>query len=153
MTTSKTAHIEVPSSQQEAYAELIEKIKNRQKGRLMPLFIRDLWIEALLSGRYTQAKGYMLTSLSKGEETTPGNCCLGVLGMAVGLTPEDDTVLPSGGTRLVYEGKAASTYSFLEDDFADMLGLNFETQRTLATANDNWKLPFPIIAKAIEEAL
>lgn len=156
MPVNKTAQIQVPESQLNSYQMLIDRIRERQEGEQMPLFVRDLWIEALLNGGFTQAHGYMVKNIEKdgSREPKPGYCCLGVLGVAVcGLELEDGTLLPSGGIRLTWNGKEASSYSYLNDEFASMLGLTEGTQRAFAMANDDWMLGFPVIAKAIEEAL
>lgn len=151
--TTKTSHIQVPAEQSEDYSTLTAKLKDRQEDFHMPLFIRDLWVDALLSGEYIQGYGYMLTMVSKDGQDKQANCCLGVLGMEIGLTPFEGIVLPSGGTLLMHGDKAAANYCFLEDWVADMLGLTEDIQRALARANDDSRLPFPLIAKAIEETL
>lgn len=156
MPVKKTAQIQVPEHQLDPYQRLISWIRERQDGAQIPLFIRDLWIEALLSGDFPQAHGYMVTNIEKdgSRGLKPGYCCLGVLGVAVcGLELEDGTLLASGGTKLTWNGKEASSYSYLNDEFASMLGLTEGTQRAFARANDDWMLGFPVIAKAIEEAL
>lgn len=154
---AKTANIQVPEECQENYDVLVGKLKlDAESGIIMPLFIRDLWIEALLSGRYTQGRGHLLMNANKGrgdEPVKPASCCLGVLGLEVGLTPLGGVVNASGGTILMHGNNTASSHAYLDDGFALMLGLTSLTQHAFALANDDYRLSFPLIAKAIEEAL
>lgn len=150
---SKTASIVIEPEHFNAYHELIKNIKERNGRMQLPLPIRDLWVDALLSGKYIQGYGFMLTMVSQDGQDKQANCCLGVLGMEIGLTPFEGIVLPSGGTALMHGQKQAATYSFLEDWVADMLGLTKGAQQAFARANDGQMLPFPLIAKAIEETL
>lgn len=91
---------------------------------------KKIWTDALRSGTYKQGKQSLKIQASTYDENldedvpVPGApcsyCCLGVLG----------TVLSIVGLREISDGE------YLDDDFAEPLGLDHDTQRALAKMND-----------------
>lgn len=119
--------------------------------------VKEKWIEALRSGRYTQADGRLRTRL--------GYCCLGVLcdlynhnGWVDGGEDKTDTL-----SRFKFQdadGNLSSSY--LPAEVQDWSGVSMrgdlptsesdELRTTLATMNDNGR-SFEEIAQVIEELL
>lgn len=123
--------------------------------------IKALWLAALRSGEYEQAKGYLRTS--------GGFCCLGVLCDVLkdevggqwtrGVSDESDDYF----NFVTPEGKC---YGSLTRDVADLAGLpslnpkiehrdwsESSQDSTLAGANDTGNLSFKEIADIIEKEL
>ena len=102
--------------------------------------IRDLWVDALNSGEYTQGYG----ALRKDDNF----CCLGVLSdLAVKAGVIDEPVLIDSGDYQ-YDGQSG----FLSPRVAEWAGLNRSPIR-LINMNDGKHNKFKTIAKYIKENL
>ena len=121
-----------------------------------------LWIEALRSGEFTQAKGWMETRVDKGDVTVTGNCCLGVathVALRNGYEPPDG--LDPSGNDLDWGQTAMHTtvgawYGFPRLDSSDPVLMShvddegMEDSIYATGANDELGWTFDQIADALE---
>lgn len=98
--------------------------------------IKSKWIAALRSGNYTQGRGMLRNCDNE-------FCCLGVLAE---ITAPDKWLKDSG--EWLYQDNSY----FLDDDFADSLGLPYGAQDELSTMNDEGE-SFSNLADYIEQNL
>ena len=108
--------------------------------------LKKQWLEALRSGRYTQAKGY-LEKIKPGTEETIGNCCLGVLCLLTGYRAT--TLMGSQAAKRV-EGFGEEMYMFPIDSTLARWGLTHDEASELADLNDSG-YDFKYIADWIEK--
>lgn len=73
--------------------------------------IKEAWLEALKSGKYTQAKGTLVRILET-SDSLAGHCCIGVLGE---ITEGLDNDAPIKASR-----KVTNPYRFLNDNIGSM---------------------------------
>jgi len=107
--------------------------KRRHKKKINPRLKKD-WIEALTSENFKQGRGLLHMDYSHHFDF----CCLGVLAIAAGATPEDIS-----GRNMLYDIPCeAGLRGLINDDVA----------RELAGLNDKG-VPFEVIAGLIDEAL
>lgn len=97
--------------------------------------LKQRWIDALLSGDYTQARGDM--------KTESGYCCLGVLCDVSGLGYWEDNAYVIGTNAMRW---------WPDDDEREMMGLDGEDMCRMMSMNDHGK-SFPEIAGHIEESV
>lgn len=107
----------------------------------MNLDIRKKWVEALRSGKYTQADGALCKI--QGDKCT--HCCLGVLLDICDVKKSNDSCLDR---YTYYYGNSRSWYR-LPTDFRIHVGLNEIDASHLAALNDDG-IPFTVIADHIE---
>jgi len=103
----------------------------------MDATVKRRWVEALRSGEYPQAKGWLRSNGLSGL----GFCCLGVL---------CDLRSPTGWEE--ENGSFMGEHDFPPPVVATWAGLNFEQQKVVAEMNDNGK-SFAEIADYIEKKL
>jgi hypothetical protein len=119
--------------------------------------IAELWAEALESGDYPQAKGFLVVVNSQDEPI--GYCCLGVLtelAQAQGVQLRVETQTENQRTRrcLYFDGSysflppAVKAWAQMKDD--DMVSVTFPAPASLVELNDNG-IPFTQIAQAIRD--
>lgn len=111
--------------------------------------VKKLWLDALRSGKYTKANGFLKIQQADGEF---GYCCLGVL---CELSPIPGVQLEDGCVQF------GATVSYPDADVREWAGLDSAnpivpwhgTDMTLADLNDGTKSTFLDIADLIEEYL
>jgi hypothetical protein len=107
-----------------------------------PSDIKNAWIAALNSGKYTQTNGALRNS--------KGYCCLGVLCDVVAPSKWETSLPRAGPDGVSYRldhfhhslGRAGEIYPHLFDQ---------KLQHALIEMNDGRKFPFGVIAKYIEK--
>ena len=107
--------------------------------------VKKIWLKALRSGEYKQAKRAMCRVDGEGAYSF---CCLGVLA-DVAIAADWHLVEELGTHRL---GTSLGESFVMSDDDLEKVGLSDEAQYALSDANDGG-LRFSTIAKAIEECL
>jgi hypothetical protein len=106
--------------------------------------VRKLWVEALRSGKYQQARGVLSKKLSpsKGGQ---GFCCLGVLcELAVKYKIISEPTL--SGNQFFYDGQN----EVLSSKVRHWVGLKTILSTCLTSLNDHDKKTFKTIADVIE---
>lgn len=110
--------------------------------------IKQMWTDALRSGRYKQAKGRLRS------RHTGAYCCLGVLTNLYlrehGVRPKEDAALQKAIENF---GRKNDKNSYPGSVVLKWAGLHHSTCRTLANMNDEGKKKFPDIAEYIEKKL
>lgn len=101
-------------------------------------FMKQKWIEALRSGKYKQAYGWL-----KCDE---GYCCLGVL---CEIHPNVEFIEKNGMTGFSYKGEFM--YGLLSHHFVEDIKLGLDDMRALSTMNDLRGKTFDEIADWIEK--
>lgn len=127
-----------------------------------------LWIQALRSGEFTQANGYLEKPVDKDGVKVTGNCCLGVaqhVALRNGWTPRDIAVEDVDWGASTMNEEAASWFGFSGVKLADpSLGVHETldqddhgypiTRSTIVhcvEANDDLGWDFDQIADALEK--
>jgi hypothetical protein len=110
----------------------------------MSMSLKQKWIDALRSGKYTQGR-YALEIVDKQNKVT-GNCCLGVLCRVAGIEPVYE-VDAWGQMQALFYGHTET----LPEDFQIKLGLTNNQQDNLVGLNDDEGYSFLEIADYIEE--
>jgi len=109
--------------------------------------LRNKWVEALRSGKYTQTKGCL-----KNEK---GFCYLGVACDVAGLTwiPHfsDGFPLEWSVNTLDEEGNSESSWLGLPSNLRNVLGLSHAQECTLSNMNDHDDSSFAKLADVIEK--
>lgn len=122
--------------------------------------VKAEWVQALRSGEYEQARGYLRRTLDRGRDakeinTKPqGFCCLGVLtDLYCKKTGEGSWSLPNiFGSR--FTSASGDSCTDLTADVKNWSGLdNGEVESELARKNDSGSYDFVAIAAWIEEKL
>jgi hypothetical protein len=109
--------------------------------------LKAKWVEALLSGRYRQARSALIEEAY--DDQPQRFCCLGVLCDAAGAIWTDLDI--EQGT-LAGRKIRSSNGSFLSPEVLELVGFDEKTQRKLASKNDNGE-SFEAIAAYIEANL
>jgi len=99
----------------------------------MKIELRDKWIKALRSGRYTQATGKLQKVDNEGEVI--GNCCLGVLCRVARFKPVED--IDTGGIYFK-KGDLQTGYAYFTNKTINYFGLSNETVVNLTSMNDGF---------------
>ena len=117
-------------------------VREHYQGTSMNPYFKKTWLKALRGGNIEQTRGHLLVVPEAATRNLPaGMCCLGVLRYIANPTDMSSRDVPS------YEPNC-----LLSDEQLKTFGLEHETQRHLATMNDDG-LSFKEIADWIEKNL